>query len=157
MQELSKRSLFIVFLHAEIVQLSLHLLHAQPSASSSQRSICGRSICLQQLDACPDRRVVLFIEQCLKAPVLQSCYYINVVYSDVVNVPNAGSSYSISRSHCTTDISQIEIVDQRLCKRRHYSAQKVHAGLCRIKSIAVFCFQCQKVIVLFVVTKNCVI
>ena len=40
------------------------------------------------------------------------------------------------RSHYATDRlkSQIEIVDQRLCKRRHYSAKKVHAGLCRIKS-----------------------
>jgi len=40
------------------------------------------------------------------------------------------------RSHYATDRlkSQIEIVDQRLCKRRHYSAQKVHASLCRIKS-----------------------
>ena len=37
------------------------------------------------------------------------------------------------RSHYATDRlkSQIEIVDQRLCKRRHYSTHKV---LCRIKS-----------------------
>jgi len=61
--------------------------------------------------------------------------------SDVVNVPDAGrecwsSTCSVSRSNHATDRlkSQIEIVDQRLWKRRHYSAQKVHAGLCRIKS-----------------------
>ena len=61
--------------------------------------------------------------------------------SDVVNVHDAGrecwsSTCSVSRSNHATDRlkSQIEIVDQRLWKRRHYSAQKVHAGLCRIKS-----------------------
>jgi len=63
-----------------------------------------------------------------------------VVHGDVVNVPDAGrecwSSCSVSVVTYASDRlkSQIEIVDQRLCKRRHYSAQKVHSGLYRIKS-----------------------
>jgi len=119
-----------------------------PSESSSQRSNCVfqedagclSSICLlQQLDACSDGRMVL-TEQCLKSPVPRFCEVVSavcVVHGDVV-VPDAGreswSSCSVSRSHCSTDISQIEIVDQRLCKQRHYSAQKVHASLCHTKS-----------------------
>ena len=54
------RSLFIVVLHAETVQPSLHLL---PSTSSficvfQEDAGCMGSICLlQQLDACPDGRM----------------------------------------------------------------------------------------------------
>jgi len=94
----------------------------------------------QQLDACLDGRMVL-TEQCLKAFVPRFCEVVSavcVVHGDVMNVPDAGrkswSLCSVSRSHYATDLSQIEIVDQRLCKWQHYSAQKVHAGLCRIKS-----------------------
>jgi len=119
-----KRSLFIVVPHAETVQPSLHLLL---SASSSicvfqEDAGCLGSICLlQQLDAYSDGRMVL-TEQCLKAPVPRFCEVVSavcVVHGDVMNVPDAGreswSSCSVSRSHCATDISQIEIVDQRLC------------------------------------------
>jgi len=84
---------------------------------------------------------MVLTEQCLKAPVPRFREVVSavcVVHGDAVNVPDAGrecwSSCSVSRSHCATVISQIEIVDHRLCKPRHYSAQKVHASLCHIKS-----------------------
>ena len=95
-----KQSLFIVVLHAETVQPSLHLL---PSASSSQRSIipfaCFRRMAAWAASAScsssmhtPDGRMVL-TEQCLKAPVPRFCEVVSavcVVHSDVVNVPDAG-------------------------------------------------------------------
>ena len=82
---------------------------------------CLSSICLlQQLDACPDGRMVL-TKQCLKAPVPRFCEVVSavcVVHGDVnvsVDGRESWSSCSVSRIHCATDISQIEIVDQRLC------------------------------------------
>ena len=39
---------------------------------------CMGSICLQQLDACPDGRMVL-TEQCLKAPVPRFCEVVSAV------------------------------------------------------------------------------
>jgi len=121
---------------------------------------CLGSICLQQLDACPDGRMVL-TEQCLKAPVPCFCEVASVVcvvHGDVVNVPDAGrecwSSCSVSSSHCATDIlSRIEIVDQRLCKQQHYSAQKVHASLCQLLRSLLFSVS-KGHLVFFVVTKR---
>ena len=91
-----KRSSFIVIFQSscKTVQPSLHLL---PLASSSicvfqEDAGCLGSICLQQLDECPDGQMVL-TEQCLKAPVPRFCEVVSavcVVHSDVVNVPDAG-------------------------------------------------------------------